>query len=199
MKSGQTFQILLVCAIAAPLLGGCSGAKKAFGMGKVSPDEFTIVTKAPLVVPPDYSLRPPRPGMASLSVTQPGGRAEYALFGNDGDMSNAQGYTTGEIAFLEISGGASADPNIRKLVNAETASLIEKDQSIADDILFWQEPALPGEVIDPVEETRRLEEKTKDGENTGSENKDDKKDKDASKEKEEEPKAKKKGILGGLF
>ena len=41
-------------------LAGCS----ALGGKKNPPDEFAIATKAQLVVPPDYSLRPPRPGDA---------------------------------------------------------------------------------------------------------------------------------------
>lgn len=163
MRSGYSIQLLLVCALAALPLSGCGGAKQAFGMGKVAPDEFTVVTKAPLVVPPDYSLRPPTPGMASLNYTPPGGRAEYALFGRDGDMSdNAQGYTTGEAAFLEVSGGASADPNIRQLINAETASLIEKESSIADSILFWKEPVADA-TINPTDEKRRLAQTSKAG------------------------------------
>ena len=31
-------------------------------MGKRSPDEFAVVSRAPLIVPPDFELRPPRPG-----------------------------------------------------------------------------------------------------------------------------------------
>jgi len=43
-------------------LAGCQSAAAALGMTKVVPDEFRVVTKAPLTVPPDYSLRPPAPG-----------------------------------------------------------------------------------------------------------------------------------------
>jgi len=45
-------------------LAACGGESLSdtLGYGKSAPDEFAIVTKAPLVIPPDYSLRPPRPG-----------------------------------------------------------------------------------------------------------------------------------------
>ena len=54
--------ILAGALVAAVGLAGCSSTRQALGMTKVTPDEFRVVTKAPLVVPPDYSLRPPAPG-----------------------------------------------------------------------------------------------------------------------------------------
>ena len=43
-------------------LSGCNSAGQALGITKVTHDEFRVVTKAPLTIPPDYSLRPPSPG-----------------------------------------------------------------------------------------------------------------------------------------
>ena len=49
--------IVASALIAAAGLAGCQSASQALGMTKVTPDEFRVVTKAPLVVPPDYALR----------------------------------------------------------------------------------------------------------------------------------------------
>ena len=38
-------------------------------MGKRSPDEFAVVRRAPLILPPDYGLRPPRPGETGPAST----------------------------------------------------------------------------------------------------------------------------------
>src|ERR1700710_1416191 len=48
------------------LLGGCSGdsLSRTFGLTRDAPDEYTVTTGAPLSIPPDYNLRPPRPGAA---------------------------------------------------------------------------------------------------------------------------------------
>ncbi|MEC7944356.1 MAG: DUF3035 domain-containing protein, partial [Pseudomonadota bacterium] len=43
-------------------VGGCEGVREAAGIAKKAPDEFAIITHAPLSMPPDYGLRPPRPG-----------------------------------------------------------------------------------------------------------------------------------------
>jgi hypothetical protein len=37
-------------------------AKKAIGLGKNPPDEFQVLSRAPLSVPPEFTLRPPQPG-----------------------------------------------------------------------------------------------------------------------------------------
>ena len=35
---------------------------RTFGLTRDAPDEYTVTTRAPLSMPPDYNLRPPRPG-----------------------------------------------------------------------------------------------------------------------------------------
>ena len=63
--------IVAAAALVAVGLAGCQSTQRALGMSKVTPDEFRIVTKAPLVVPPDYGLRPPAPGEPRPSELQP--------------------------------------------------------------------------------------------------------------------------------
>src|SRR5580698_3458643 len=60
-------------------LSGCKSTQAALGMTKVVPDEFAVVTKAPLVVPPDYALRPPTPGEPRPEELQPESQARIAL------------------------------------------------------------------------------------------------------------------------
>ncbi|TAL37176.1 MAG: DUF3035 domain-containing protein, partial [Alphaproteobacteria bacterium] len=56
---------ILFAAIALSLsLSACSDVKKELGMGRNSPDEFMVVKRAPLTLPPDYDLRPPAEGSA---------------------------------------------------------------------------------------------------------------------------------------
>src|SRR5258708_19942516 len=51
-----------VAALAVAMLAGCGGdTRKVLGLDKVAPDEFKIVNRAPLSLPPDYALRPPDP------------------------------------------------------------------------------------------------------------------------------------------
>lgn len=54
---------LLCSAVAATLaLAGCSDFKQAVGLEPTMPDEFAVELNPPLVIPPEFNLRPPTPG-----------------------------------------------------------------------------------------------------------------------------------------
>ncbi len=50
-------KIVIILAVTA-LLGACSGMKKTLGIEKEAPDEFMVMSRAPLSLPPEYNLRP---------------------------------------------------------------------------------------------------------------------------------------------
>lgn len=55
-------------------------ALAACGTGKNPPDEFVVVAKPPLTVPPEFSLRPPRPGQSVKQDINTSDQALQALF-----------------------------------------------------------------------------------------------------------------------
>jgi hypothetical protein len=135
--------------IAAAGLAGCDTASKAFGLAKVTPDEFRVVTKAPLTLPPDYSLRPPAPGEPRPQELQPESAARQALIGQrEGDVRS-----DGERLFVTKAGADHADPLVRYVVDDEFGNLAHKDKSFADYVLFWKKgdtvAAPPSELGDP--------------------------------------------------
>ena len=70
---------LVLAVSAATLVAGCA-AGGPFGRGR-GPDEFAVARNAPLAVPPDFALTPPRPGEAEQGTTDPRAQALQALFG----------------------------------------------------------------------------------------------------------------------
>src|ERR1700742_770335 len=78
-------RILTVALLAGTAAGlaGCDTIRDASGLGKDAPDEFAVVTKAPLVIPPDFNLRPPAPGAAPPNQIEPTQAAQAALFNTD--------------------------------------------------------------------------------------------------------------------
>jgi len=129
--------IVATALIGAVGLAGCTSTRKALGMTKVVPDEFRVVSKAPLVVPPDYALRPPAPGEPRPQELQPESAARTALLGK----REAADRTPGEQMLVAKAGGEKADPLIRFVVDDETGDIAHKDKSFADKIMFWK----PGE------------------------------------------------------
>lgn len=121
-------------AAAALAVSGCAGAGKALGMGKTIPDEWRTVAKAPLVVPPDYALRPPAPGEPRPQELQPESQARVALLGRQA----AQQRSDGESLLVAKAGVNKADPLIRYVVDDELGSLAHKERSFADKVMFWR-------------------------------------------------------------
>jgi hypothetical protein len=106
---------ILIAAASVLALSGCNTASKALGLAKVTPDEFRIVTKAPLVVPPDYALRPPAPGEPRPQELQPDSAARAVLVG----QVQAADRSAGENRFVARAGAAQPDPLIRFVVDDE--------------------------------------------------------------------------------
>jgi hypothetical protein len=127
-------------------LGGCQTASHALGLSKVTPDEFRVVTKAPLVLPPDYSLRPPAPGEPRPQELQPESAARTAMLGERG----AEVRSDGEKLLVTKAGGDKADPLIRYVVDDEFGAIAHKDKGFADWVIFWKKgkPASVPAVVD---------------------------------------------------
>jgi hypothetical protein len=126
--------IVATALVAAAGLAGCQSTRNALGMTKVTPDEFRIVTKAPLVMPPDYSLRPPAPGEPRPQELQPESAARTALLGQrEGEVRS-----TGEKLLVAKAGADKADPLIRYVVDDEFGDVAHKDKSFADRVMFWR-------------------------------------------------------------
>lgn len=139
----STRVVCAVALIAAAGLGGCQSTSKALGIAKVTPDEFRVVTKAPLVVPPDYALRPPAPGEPRPQELQPESAARAALAG----QAVATQRTDGERLLVARAGADKADPLIRYVVDDEFGDISHKDKSFADRVMFWRKGAPTGPVV----------------------------------------------------
>ncbi len=141
-------------------LGACS----VFTNQKNPPDEFAVLTKAPLVIPPDYALRPPKSGQSSPAALQAQQRAEQSVFGRrDVDPELLEGQSAGEQALLNRAGAIDADPQIREVLGEEVAALSSGDTSLTDRILFWQDNPTGISVVDADDEAERLRKNEEEG------------------------------------
>jgi len=139
-------------------LSACGNVKDAVGYTKESPDEFAVYKRAPLSLPPEYSLRPPAPGSSRPDTVLPKTRAQEALLGSKSASATQGKVSMGEQALLRKTGALDADPNIRQIVNRETSIYIEESKSFTDDLMFWQKKPEPGTVVDATKETQRIRE-----------------------------------------
>ncbi|WP_370373743.1 DUF3035 domain-containing protein [Henriciella pelagia] len=122
--------ILTSAAMGALLAsGGCS----VFGGGGGSPgpDEFRVVTKAPLSVPPEYSLRPPTAGTTVPAEADPSRAPVATAFGT----TIGQDASAVERALVAAAGANAVNPMIRSVIDYEEAGIVRKSREDADAIL----------------------------------------------------------------
>ena len=123
MRDNALRTTALVVILGAGLaLEGCQSLKEATGATKTAPDEFTVLTKAPLVIPPDFNLRPPQPGAAARNEPDSDALAREALFPQNAAAQAASlgtEYSEGEKFLLTRTNALTVDPNIRRRVTSD--------------------------------------------------------------------------------
>ncbi len=144
------------------VLTACTDTRETIGLVQEPPDEFRVTSRAPLSLPPEYTLRPPRPGEVRPQEGTPQQQARQTVFKLNEEKpaytNGASGRSAGEQAFLAAAGAGNVDPNIRSIVNQETNRQNEEAESFMDFLIFWRDPEPSGEIVDAGAEAQRLQE-----------------------------------------
>ena len=127
------FHTILVLSIVSISLMGCgSELAKVLGTDKMPPDEFTILTKPPLIIPPEYNLRPQAEGEVRPEPQQSSRELQAILFGNS---SASDQFSTSELNVMTGSGVGESIPNIREVLDSEMRDVEDADESVKAQIL----------------------------------------------------------------
>jgi hypothetical protein len=145
---------------AALSLSACEGAQMQFDFSKKAPDEFAVMTRAPLEMPPDYTLRPPQPGAPRPQEQSATNMAREAVLGPDAvkQIAKDNQVSAGEAVLLQKTGAANVNPAIRSVVDRETAEIAEDETPGIDTLkkMVGKDVKPPAKVVDPVAETNRI-------------------------------------------
>lgn len=136
------------------LISGCARTSKTLGLTTSAPNEFNILTKAPLVIPPEYNLRPPQIGQSSAENNYTQKAARDALIGNIDAAEPSQG----EIVLMTKAGVPRANQEIRLEIDGING-IERKTAGFTDQVLFWRDGGVAtpnGTPLDPEVEARRL-------------------------------------------
>ncbi|MCH8925606.1 MAG: DUF3035 domain-containing protein, partial [Proteobacteria bacterium] len=130
-------------------------------MNKQSPDEFRVISRAPLSLPPDFTLRPPEPGIPRPQEGTATQQARKAVFRLEqpktqplNEQVKADGRTLGELSLLKAAGADKIDPGIRRTIDLETQQLNAESEDFIDALIFWRDKEMPGRVVDAAAETK---------------------------------------------
>jgi hypothetical protein len=139
---------LIIGALA--MVGGCNSLRDAMGISKHPPDEFAVVTKTPLIVPPEYNLMPPKPSVEQPRDADPQAEAIQALFPDH----KVAVPSASEAMLIQKSGAADTSSNIRTKVGGESTEIANRGADTAK-ILFDNTVSVPGAPKEPDIERRQ--------------------------------------------
>lgn len=158
----KKFILMALLGSAALSVGACEKTKEQFDFSKKAPDEFAVVRRAPLEMPPTFNNIPaPHPGAPRPQEAATDALAREAILGPDAVRQTAtqNGVSEGEAVLLQKTGAANASPAIRARADAETAEIIKDETPGIDTLKKWvgQTPPEPApELVDPVAEANRI-------------------------------------------
>ncbi len=156
------YKNLVILLSGVLVLSACSRAKEELGLTRHAPDEFAVVKRAPLAMPPDYTMRPPRPGTARPQEQRPEEQARTVIFGHE--EKNTAKPASAEEALLQQAGTEVAQPGIREIVDRETATLEPHDKPVAKRLFgLGGKDKPPATVVDAKAEASRLRTNAEEG------------------------------------
>lgn len=146
----------LVLGSTLVLLAGCGSDKlsRTFGLTRDAPDEYTVTTRAPLSMPPDYNLRPPRPGAPRPQEQSERQQAQEALVPQLALSSPSAANSPGQAALLQEAGPA-APADIRRKIDQD-AHNADADQGFIDKLLYWRKSDPRNAEVNAQSESQRL-------------------------------------------
>lgn len=172
-------------AACAFVLGGCSSntVKDTLGLTRAAPDEYRVVSRPPLSVPPQFGLRPPSatdnaPGTVAASEQAEsiimGGNANGSLkvdtavtpvsSGNVSKVSKkGAGMNAADSQFLQNAGANAANPHVREELVEERYSKMEKQETAP----WWDAFDWTTEKKDPLVDAKKEADRIKSNEDQG--------------------------------
>ena len=159
MKSSETNQKIIcrvlqitMAALIASGMAACSDFQRAIGSKKSSPDEFEVVVRPPLSLPPGFANSPDD----IREEDDPAALDALTLAGRSLGAGNA--IATGYDALFDF---GSIPENIRERVDEETFG-IQFERRVPLQILFGGLPNI-GPILDKVAEDQRIRKNLREG------------------------------------
>ena len=162
-RDAMTYRLPMIASallVAAGLLFGCTEVRDAAGLAKKSPDEFQVMARPPLSLPPNFTLTPPKPGAPRPQSGRSDQQAKAKILGrarqNTATKSAPADLSAGESALYSALALGQATDHIRGVVDQETTGFVYEKRYLIDKILDWIEDRPPGIRVDAAKERRRL-------------------------------------------
>ncbi len=153
-------RVYLPLVVATLVVAGCDSFRDFVGATVVVPNEFNVMTHAPLQIPKNLETLPePQVGLDRPQESDPSDSAYAVLVGRGSDEEPQ----TTEVALMTNAGAMEIDSSVRMLLEQERQQFIEEIPWI-EEINPFRDITDPSSVrLDPVAERARLERNAQQG------------------------------------
>ena len=148
------------------LVGSCASSDNLIKLSEVPPDEFAVIRKDPLEIPPNFNLRPP--GKSEKSNLDSSKKAKEVFADLIGDKKkniiSDRDLTAGDSVLLEKSGYVENNSSIREVLTSENSrELLNKGriERLVESLVGESDE----DILDPVQEKKRNQEQIATGDN----------------------------------
>ena len=146
---------------------GCSEVKTQLGLDRHTPDEFSVMQRAPLEIPADLNTLPiPQPGMARPQDVAAKEQAKEVILGStvkSTNMQNAAKTSAAENLLINKVGSGTADAQIREKIAAEKDEAEEDKRTVVKRIFGIGKDTVGSTVVDAEAEAKRIQDAKKAG------------------------------------
>lgn len=156
MKYGRFYAGLTACSLfTLTACGGASGIRETLGIDNRAPDEFRVVSRPPLSVPPQFNLRPPSADAQSPIVIPADKQARSIITGAPVQSENDIGYDNSvDTAVVPVESASIDKNNAKTKASGNNSSFLSKIGADKAD------PKVRGEL---VEQKLQAQEKKEEG------------------------------------
>lgn len=142
-------------------LTSCEGVQDFLGFTRETPDEFAVVERAPLEIPPDFTIRPPLPGAKRPQTEEAPAKAKKHVLSHvtaDQLIQKAPHPISNkaERKLLDQARTAQHAPDIKHTLYKDQQEESTEEETLMQKLALSNKAALQGDVIDPIAETDRL-------------------------------------------
>jgi len=160
MKKLNRVSLFAVVVFALIGLSACTSVKKDLGIARNSPDEFSVIKRAPLSVPPEYNLVPPVSKADKSEVVEEQSAEETARQSLMGSAAPAADEAESDKVFLAKLKTDSAKENVRNLIDEENGYILIQNQSVLDKLTSSSDEInpdkFPASEVNAPEEAKRI-------------------------------------------
>jgi len=123
---------LVGACVSLAALPGCRDMRMALGMDQGGPDEFAVESRAPLLIPPDFNLRPPQPGASRPNEVTAAEKARRVIdAAGPGEPGKQASFALRSSSDGSASPGSRLDPNQQVQDNSMASRLLSSSDSAA--------------------------------------------------------------------